>query len=146
MPLEKRASPKPHHVSVTFRVPAEAHAASVDVVGEFTDWGLVSMRANPDGSHDAAFDLEVGTSYRFRYLVDGRSWENDWAADNYVPNGYGGDDSVVDVRLPIRFLDGLPNEDVPTAVSPFADKRRPRPEAPAVESTARHRGPRASNF
>jgi len=33
----------------------------------------------------------------FRYLVDGERWENDWAADAYVPNPFGGEDSVVEV-------------------------------------------------
>jgi hypothetical protein len=38
--------------------------------------------------------LERDRRYRFRYLVDGHHWENDWNADEYVPNEYGGDDSV----------------------------------------------------
>ena len=33
--------------------------------------------------------------YRYRYLLDGTRWENAWDADDYVPNPYGGDDSVV---------------------------------------------------
>jgi len=39
--------------------------------------------------------LEPGRHYRFRYLLDGARWENDWVADAYVANEYGGDDSVV---------------------------------------------------
>jgi 1,4-alpha-glucan branching enzyme len=98
MPLERRASVTPGHVSVTLRVPAVAAARSVDVVGEFTDWRLVTMQPDEDGSLFATFDLPVGHAYRFRYLIDGERWENDWAADSYVPNDYGGDDSVIDVR------------------------------------------------
>jgi 1,4-alpha-glucan branching enzyme len=98
MPLERRPSVTPGHVSVTLRVPAVAAARSVDVVGEFTDWRLVTMQADEDGSLFATFDLPVGRTYRFRYLIDGERWENDWAADSYVPNDYGGDDSVIDVR------------------------------------------------
>ncbi len=100
MPLERTASSKPGHVAVTLRVPAEAAAKSVDVVGEFTDWRMVAMQTDADGSMFATFDLRVGRAYRFRYLIDGERWENDWAADSYVPNDYGGDDSVVDVRRP----------------------------------------------
>lgn len=98
MPLERHVSSKPHHVAVTLRVPAGVAAKSVDVVGEFTDWRMVSMQPDADGSMFATFDLAVGHTYRFRYLIDGERWENDWAADSYVPNDYGGDDSVVDVR------------------------------------------------
>jgi hypothetical protein len=41
--------------------------------------------------------LSPGRAYRFRYLLDGERWENDWAADAYVPNEFGGDDSVIDL-------------------------------------------------
>jgi hypothetical protein len=38
--------------------------------------------------------LAAGT-HRFRYLLDGVRWENDWEADDYEPNDFGGDDSVL---------------------------------------------------
>ena len=41
--------------------------------------------------------MAVGRRYRFRYLLDGRRWENDWEADDYVDNDHGGQDSVVDL-------------------------------------------------
>ncbi len=34
---------------------------------------------------------------RFRYLLDGERWENDWAADGYVPNPFGSEDSLLEV-------------------------------------------------
>jgi hypothetical protein len=40
-------------------------------------------------------ELAPGKAYQFRYLLDGDRWENDWRADRYVPNPYGGDNSVV---------------------------------------------------
>jgi len=39
--------------------------------------------------------LSAGREYQFRYLVDGQDWYNDWQADKYVPNNFGGDNSVV---------------------------------------------------
>jgi hypothetical protein len=39
----------------------------------------------------------VAQQCRFRYLLDGERWENDWTADAYVPNSFGSDDSVVEV-------------------------------------------------
>jgi 1,4-alpha-glucan branching enzyme len=98
MPLEKQTSETHGRVVVTFQIPAEAGVTTVDVVGEFTDWGLVAMQSDENGNLSASFDLQVGRTYRFRYLLDGERWQNDWAADNYVPNDYGGDDSVVDLR------------------------------------------------
>ncbi len=34
-----------------------------------------------------------------KYLLDGERWENDWAADGYVPNPFASEDSVVEVRV-----------------------------------------------
>ena len=39
--------------------------------------------------------LEAGRQYRFRYWLDNERWENDWAADAYLPNPFGSEDSVV---------------------------------------------------
>ena len=57
------------------------------------------MSASPDGpvgEFKVALDLEAGRDYSFRYLIEGREWENDWAADRYVPSGIeGAENSVV---------------------------------------------------
>ncbi|HEY6001202.1 MAG TPA: isoamylase early set domain-containing protein [bacterium] len=86
---------------VTFVLPKDAapDAESVCVLGEFNDW---SQDANPlrrlkDGDFTVTLELETGRSYRFRYVIDGWKYENDWYADRYEPNPYGGEDSVVDV-------------------------------------------------
>jgi len=42
-----------------------------------------------------ALTLKTGQSYRFRYLLDGERWENDWEADGYVENDIGDEDSLV---------------------------------------------------
>jgi hypothetical protein len=46
--------------------------------------------------------LDAGRAYRFRYLLDDQRWENDWAADAYLPNSFGGDDSVVDLTALVQ--------------------------------------------
>jgi len=83
---------------VMFRLPAAAAAHAVQLVGEFNDWEPLEMKIADDGSHELTLVLETGRSYRFRYVVDGERWENDWAADDYVTNEYGGEDSVIDLR------------------------------------------------
>lgn len=82
---------------VTFDVPAQAGAAGAHLCGEFNDWSQTAtpMTRRKDGAFQVTLALEPGRAYRFRYLLDGARWENDWAADDYVPNGYGDDDSVV---------------------------------------------------
>jgi len=55
------------------------------------------MTRRTNGDFSVSLDLEKGRSYRFRYLIDGWKFENDWQADRYESNPYGGEDSVVEV-------------------------------------------------
>ena len=45
-------------------------------------------------------DLRASRRWRFRYVLDGERWENDWAADDYLPNSHGG--PVTDKHLLIE--------------------------------------------
>jgi 1,4-alpha-glucan branching enzyme len=84
---------------VELTLPADAGAAQAWLAGEFNDWSLdaTPMLARADGALSAVVVLERGRSYRYRfYLGDGR-WDNDWAADGYVDNDFGGADSMVEV-------------------------------------------------
>ena len=82
---------------VTFTLPAEVHADTVALVGEFNDWSAedIQLERSSDGSWRTTVALEPGRSYRYRYLLDGQRWENDRRADHYVPNALGSTDSVV---------------------------------------------------
>ena len=82
---------------VTFSLPAEANAKSATLCGDFNDWDKEKhvLKRRKDGSFSATISLDQGAEYRFRYWVDGERWENDWAADKYLPNEFGSEDSVV---------------------------------------------------
>ena len=84
---------------VTFVLPREAapEAESVCVLGEFNSWAQDAhpLKKHKNGDFTATLELETGRSYRFRYIIDGWKYENDWYADRYEPNPYGGEDSVV---------------------------------------------------
>ncbi len=86
---------------VTFRLPKDAapEAKKVTIAGDFNNWDKESCRMKrlKDGDFTTTIELEKGSDYRFRYLIDGNQWENDWCADRYVQNAYGEDDSVVTV-------------------------------------------------
>src|SRR6476646_9029513 len=86
-------------VEVTFEVDPAVNAQRANLCGEFNDWNNDAhpMQRRDDGGFTVTLQLEPGRSYRFRYLLDGERWENDWAADDYVRNEYGGDDSLVDL-------------------------------------------------
>ena len=85
--------------SVTFTLDPGVGAQTAAVCGEWNDWSADAdvMRRDAEGRFSVTVDLEAGRAYRFRYLLDGQRWDNDWAADAYLPNVFGGDDSVVDL-------------------------------------------------
>jgi len=97
--LKKQYLKKSSSCKVTFRLPKEAAptAEMVTVVGDFNDWDLkgTQMQKLKSGDFKAILELPCNEEFRFRYLVDSDHWENDWAADKYLPNQYGDDDSVV---------------------------------------------------
>jgi hypothetical protein len=82
---------------VTFDLPAELDIEQAAVVGEFNDWDETAdpMSTQDDGRWSATVALESNRSYRFRYHLGADRWENDWNADHYVGNDFGGADSVV---------------------------------------------------
>jgi 1,4-alpha-glucan branching enzyme len=82
---------------VTFELPAEANAETAALCGEFNGWDASQhpLKRRKDGSFSTTVSLKPGSEYRFRYLVDGERWENDWGADKYVSNEFGSEDSVV---------------------------------------------------
>jgi hypothetical protein len=89
---------RPGWAEVTFRHPCDG--GDVVVTGEFNQWqpGALAMAEDGDGHHAATVEIPVGRRYRFRYVLGGERWENDWGADAYVANEFGGDDSVLDLR------------------------------------------------
>jgi 1,4-alpha-glucan branching enzyme len=87
-------------VRVAFELPSTVWAERVNLVGEFNDWDTLSTpmtRERADVNWKVSVELETGRRYRFRYLVDGKEWLNDWHADDFVENPYGSDDSVIDL-------------------------------------------------
>jgi hypothetical protein len=101
-------------VLVVFELPEEVEAESVGLCGEFNEWSPTAhpLSRTEGGPFRVSVELAAGRRWRFRYLLDGGRWENDWAADDYVPNMHGGDDSVVDLtdtsELPVAPTEPLP--------------------------------------
>src|SRR5579871_371751 len=82
---------------VTFSLPETVQGENVSLVGEFNQWdeAATPMKKQKNGSFNVTVYLDKEREYQFRYLVNGHEWHNDWQADKYVPNSYGGDNSVV---------------------------------------------------
>jgi hypothetical protein len=89
---------------VTFEVQPEGNVQTASVCGEFNAWDTTehSMKRRKDGCFAVTLSLVTGQQYRFRYLLDGERWENDGAADAYLPNPFGSEDSVIQVCVRSR--------------------------------------------
>jgi 1,4-alpha-glucan branching enzyme len=83
-------------VSFAFTPETLDSAKTVEILGDFTNWEPVAMR-KVKTAFTRTLDLEAGKNYQFRYRINGELWINDEAADEYVPNGISGDNSVVTV-------------------------------------------------
>ena len=77
---------------VTFKVPQEVAngADSIHLVGDFNNWDPSEhpLKQMKNGTFSTTVDLESGREYQFRYLVDGRKWENEQEADKFAPTPY----------------------------------------------------------
>ena len=98
--ITKQPTKKNGFVRATFELPSSTWAERVNLVGEFNDWDTTATRmtqSRSDSNWRVTIELESGQRYRFRYLVDGKDWLNEWHADDYVESPYGSSDSVVDL-------------------------------------------------
>jgi 1,4-alpha-glucan branching enzyme len=82
---------------VTFELPSEVSAQTASVCGDFNEWVPNPMVRRKDGRFSVTIALPVDRSYRYRFLLDGDRWENDWDAEMYVSNSFGTEDSLIRV-------------------------------------------------
>ena len=95
--LRKNYSKTGASCRVTFDLPPGVNAEAASLCGEFNTWSPTAppMGHRKDGRFSTTISLQVGETYRFRYLLDGERWENDWGADGYMPNPFGDEDSLI---------------------------------------------------
>ncbi len=84
---------------VTFELPAQVSAQTVSLCGDFNEWSPTQhpLVRRKDGRFSVTLDLPLDRSYRYRFLLDGQEWENDWDAEMYVYNEFGTEDSLISV-------------------------------------------------
>ena len=80
---------------VTFTVPAE-EANKVVVAGNWNKWNANAkpLKKLKNGTFKTTIDLESGSSYEFKYVVDGK-WTNDEQADAYAWSDYAASENGV---------------------------------------------------
>ena len=94
--LSKKFTPKRTVCKVTFTMPANVAKEQVAIAGDFNDWNPADhLLEKKKDTYQIELRLKPEQSYRFKYLIDNELWENDYAADEYIPNEFGAEDSVV---------------------------------------------------
>ncbi len=123
---------------VTFTLPLEAAQGGkeVRILGDFNEWSWEKGYKMKSGKNDFTTEVELasGSEYQFRYLIDNHIWENDWNADNYLPNPFGVYNSVLSLREVAA---------VATAKAAAA-KAAPAPKATAIKAEAKPAAPKAA--
>ena len=98
--IKKQFTPKKTVCKVTFTVCTEKANDSVAVLGDFNNWDpTANPLSNKNGDWETTVKLNPNEEFKFRYLIDGSVWENDEAADAYVTNEFGTQDSVVNTNI-----------------------------------------------
>lgn len=99
MSLEKKYLKSKPVCKVKFVAPEPIvkDAKSVFLAGDFNNWDFEStkLRKQKNGTYAATLELETGAEYEYRYVIDGERWENDYAADKYVPSKVANADNSV---------------------------------------------------
>jgi 1,4-alpha-glucan branching enzyme len=82
---------------VTFTVPAK-EANEVVVAGNWNEWNATAepLKKLKNGTFKTTVDLESGSSYEFKYIVDGE-WQNDEQADAYAWNEFATENGVLNL-------------------------------------------------
>ena len=138
MSLKKTFSSDKTKCTVTFSINAAAAAGAEKafLVGEFNDWSesATPMKKGADGSFSVKKQFEVNKEYQFRYLLDGKTWINDWKADKYIRSELVNDDnSVVSTYIP---ADSKPAAKKAESAAP-ATKKAPTKKASAKKTTTK---------
>lgn len=97
MSLNKKYLKSKPVCKVTFKIMKDEckAAGSVALAGDFNDWRETPMKKLKSGDFTLTLDLETENKYQFKYLLDEKEWENDWAADDYVPSPVSLEDNSV---------------------------------------------------
>lgn len=93
MSIEKKYLKTRPVCKTTFILPEAAigKGKKVYIAGDFNNWntGATPLKRDRAGNFKATLELEKGRQYQFRYVIDQKTWENDWEADAYAPTPYG---------------------------------------------------------
>lgn len=93
--LSKRILKTKNETEVTF-VFSRANVNTVELVADFNRWQPIPMKFDRKNNRfTIKAKLPNNNAFHFKYLLDGKEWENDYEADQYISNDFGSENSVV---------------------------------------------------
>lgn len=93
--LTKKYFKTKDEADVTFEF-TRSDVSTVALFADFNNWQAIEMKFNKKTrSFKTKLRLPKGGIYHFRYLLNNCEWENDYDADQYLPNEFGSENSVV---------------------------------------------------
>lgn len=114
-------------VEVTFRIALDG-IDRLSLLGDFNHWNPTAhpLMRDAEGLWCGTVTLPDG-EYRYRYIANGVDWLNDPQADGYVPNQFGGENSVARVEYALA---------EPPAPAPKKKRAPAKPKAAKIEGEA----------
>lgn len=105
MSISKSPTKDGKKVTITFYIKKDAAqgASKIYLICEHNGWEPVAMKPMKNGTFRGSIsvltDIQPSYQYRFKYIMeDGEvKFDNDWDAEQYCPNQFGGDNSVFTV-------------------------------------------------
>lgn len=138
--LKKTYSTAQPVCKVTFSLPVEAapDAEKVLLVGDFNNWNAQEAPALKKGKKqfETSVELAAGQRYEFRYLIDGKRWENDWEADDYTPSPFAGITNSVLILDAVAVQPVAPTKKAAAPQKAAAPKAAEKKPAPAPKAKA----------
>lgn len=96
--LKKKYFKTKNEAEITFEF-SRSDVKKVELLAEFNEWKPIAMTySKASKAFRTKVRLPKESSFAFRYLLDDVEWENDYQADQYLPNDFGSEDSIVTVH------------------------------------------------
>lgn len=96
-------------VKVTFDVDVKAaqNAKEINLLCDFNGWDPIPLTKKKSGAFSVQIDipnedLKEAYQYKFQYIMEDGSekHDNDWCAEKYVANPFGGENSLFEIEKP----------------------------------------------
>ncbi len=143
MTVSKKFNKTSNEYRLTFKVSKEAAqgAKQVFLLCEYNGWDPIEMELLKSGDfkYDLKVKVEEKTEYQYRFrlvMEDGQEkYDNDWNADRYVTNPFGGENSLVDLNVGLS--DGQSDEaEAASAPAPAAAPAKEKAPAKTTKTAA----------